>query len=63
MKTPPDTASFPLSLEFIEWQSGKSLVRAPAAAALANEQMAVLNPNLLCSAVCARDLLQLTVLE
>ena len=55
MKAPPDAALFPLTLEFVQRQRRKALVRAAAAAALADEQVAIVNADLFRDAVRARD--------
>jgi hypothetical protein len=55
MKAPADAARFPLLLELVERERWKALLRAAAATPVADEQVAILNPNLFCGAVGSRD--------
>ena len=63
MKPAANAALFPLTLELFKGQGGEALFRVAAAAALANEQMAVLNANLLGDTVRAGDLVERSVVE
>jgi hypothetical protein len=51
LEPPPHSALLPLALEVVERQFGKPFFGAAAAAAVANEEMAILNPDLLDDAV------------
>ena len=58
-----NAALFPLALELFKGQGGEALFRVAAAAALANEQMAVLNANFLGFPVGADDLMERAFVE
>ena len=58
MKPLTDAALFPLPLELVKRQCRKSLLRAAAAAAITDEHVTVLNPNLLRDTVGSRNLSQ-----
>src|SRR5262245_57306882 len=55
MKAPANAAPLPLTFKIVKRQRGKSLVGASAAAALANEQVAILHPDILGQPVGAGD--------
>src|SRR5262245_3396393 len=55
MKAPANAALLPLTFQVIQRQRGKSFVGASTTAALANEQMAILYPDILRQPVGAGD--------
>jgi hypothetical protein len=63
VKPPTDAALFPLLLELVERERRKSLLRATAAAAITDEHVTVLNPNLLRDTVGSRNLSQRSLSE
>ena len=63
MKPAANAALFPLTLELFKGQGGEALFRVAAAAALANEQMAVLNANLFGFAIGSDDLMDRAFVE
>jgi len=58
MKTASNPSLLPLPLEVVEGQSTKALLCAPAAAAVTDKQMAVLNSDLLTNAIGTSNFLQ-----
>ena len=63
VKPPADAAVFSLPLELVERECRKPLLRAAAAAAVTDEQVTVLNPNLLSQTIGSRNLPQRSMSE
>ena len=61
MEPAAESPGLPLPLEAIEWQRRKAFIHTPAAASVADEEVAVLNADVLEKTVRARHAIELTL--